>query len=416
MYDYMNTTLREKLAVVLPRNRNTSTEREQETTSPSRFSFNVSNNQLLKIFSFSHILGRQPEAAVEETSSSTATTTSNQEILEAEILEMQQAPQELKDQLSVHGFQVCKFLGSGAFSEVWLADWKKTETSEDHPSEVAAKVFTGKFTSLSREQLLDVAKTEAGIASKFKHENVVRTFGLTTDAHVICLAVEYCSRGDLLDNVTPNIGLPAEDGRAILTGICAGLSYMHNEYSLAHLDIKAENVMIAPGPVAKLADFDATMPFGARMRQVRGTRDIHPPEYLKPLSTSQGGLPQAYVIDGSADVWAVGLLLHVSIFGRYAWDVADMSDARYARFRRKGQSSFPVNTPVSLVNAFADALAEDVASRSTMTALQDTIDSEWDIWVETLRAPPPAKVKTGSGFGRIGRYLLGSKGKGSTRH
>jgi hypothetical protein len=126
--------------------------------------------------------------------------------------------------------------------------------------------------------------------------------------------------------------------------------------------------MIAPGPVAKLADFDATMPFGARMRQVRGTRDIHPPEYLKPLSTSQGGLPQAYVIDGSADVWAVGLLLHVSIFGRYAWDVADMSDARYARFRRKGQSSFPVNTPVSLVNAFADALAEDVASRSTMVS------------------------------------------------
>lgn len=416
MYDYMNTTLREKLAVVLPRNRNTSIEREQET-GQGHFSLIISNNPLLKIFSFSHILERQPEAAVvEETSSSTTTTNTNissQNTLEAS--EMQQAPQELKDQLSFHGLQVRKFLGSGAFSEVWLADWKKT-ASKDHPSEIAAKVFTGKFTSLSREQLLDVAKTEADIASKFKHENVVRTFGLTTDAHVICLTVEYCSRGDLLANVTPNIGLPAEDGRAILTGICAGLSYMHNEHNLAHLDIKAENVMIAPGPVAKLADFDAAMPFGTRMRQVRGTRDIHPPEYVKPWSTSQGGLPQGYVIDGSADVWAVGLLLHVSIFGRYAWDVADMSDARYARFMKKGQSSFPANTPASLVNAFADALAEDVASRSTMTALQDTIDSEWDGWVETLRAPPPAKAKTGSGFGRIGRYLRGSKGKGSTRH
>lgn len=49
---------------------------------------------------------------------------------------------------------------------------------------------------------------------------------------------------------------------------------------LVHCDIKAENVLM-DGNVAKLADFDATVPIGTPLQFPRGTMDFLSPELVQ---------------------------------------------------------------------------------------------------------------------------------------
>ena len=86
--------------------------------------------------------------------------------------------------------------------------------------------------------------------------------------------------GDLYSSIKPNFGMPLTDSRAVLTGVCAGLSYLHTVHGLVHLDLKSENIFLSRGPVAKIGDFDAALPIGTKMALIRGTQSIHPPEYV----------------------------------------------------------------------------------------------------------------------------------------
>lgn len=91
------------------------------------------------------------------------------------------------------GYTAKNVIGTGVFSEVWLATRNRGDAaSADGPraEEVALKVFTNKFNELSREQLIDVAKTEGQAASKLRHPNVNRVLGLTITARLVVLEQE----------------------------------------------------------------------------------------------------------------------------------------------------------------------------------------------------------------------------------
>eukprot|EP00039_Didymoeca_costata_P000765 m.47189 g.47189 ORF g.47189 m.47189 type:complete len:318 (-) comp10462_c0_seq1:89-1042(-) len=314
-------------------------------------------------------------------------------------------PAQLCDKVAKHGFELKRFLGSGAFSEVWRASWK-----EKAEQDVACKVYTGKFTNLTKEQLLDVAETDYGISRKLKHPNILETYGLFKDSNVTCLALELVALGDLLNSVKPNIGLQPEDGRVVVTDICAGLEYMHKEHKLAHLDIKAENILLAPGLVAKLADFDAAMPIGQVVPQVRGTQDIHPPEYLIPSTTG-------YTISPSADVWAVGYIAFLCLYGRYIWDNASENDSRYQAFLLQSNESFPASAPESLLSCFTQVFDGDANNRPSMGELKQVYANNWIEWTasknsKSKQTRPKVKIMS-----RMSKIFGKGKSKGaSSRH
>eukprot|EP00039_Didymoeca_costata_P014272 m.228513 g.228513 ORF g.228513 m.228513 type:complete len:376 (+) comp15980_c0_seq2:243-1370(+) len=291
---------------------------------------------------------------------------------------------ELQEQVKKHGFKLKGYLGSGAFSQVWKATWK-----EKSDEEVACKVYTRKFTNLAKAQLTAIAKTDYGVANKLKHRNIVETFGLIHDDNLTCVVIELCY-GDLLNSVKPNTGLPADVGQPVLSDICAGLDYMHTKHNIVHLDIKAENILLADGafgPVAKLADFDAVMPIGAVMSQVRGTQDIHPPEYLQPSASG-------YTITASADVWAVGYIAYLCLYGRYIWDSADSNDAKYQAFLSAPQEQFP-NADGELVQVFSDIFNTDPDSRPTMAEIEERLCSNWSQWTCSAREQAQSKDNSG---------------------
>ena len=213
--------------------------------------------------------------------------------------------------------------------------------------------------------------------------------------------------GDLLSNVNPNYGMSADDGLSVMHGLCAGLAYIHDEHQLAHLDLKCENVLVEkkmagqslrPRYTAKIADFDAAVRIGSSMHQVRGTSDIHPPEYLAVDASGR------HTATSAADMWAVGLVAHVVLFGRYAWDMANANDPKYVAYRQNPTAAFPASMPSELADLFARFFAVEAGDRISASTAGQLICGSWVAWVQRVRSPrlkpkrpaAPSKRKKGT--------------------
>lgn len=86
------------------------------------------------------------------------------------------------------------------------------------------------------------------MSRRLQHRNLLKVLELTIDEEFIAISQELMSGGDLLGAVRANVGLPADQGAAVLEGICSALTYMHTELGLVHCDVKCENILLAPDP------------------------------------------------------------------------------------------------------------------------------------------------------------------------
>ena len=240
---------------------------------------------------------------------------------------------------------------------------------------MAVKVYVPAAASsgLTPEQLTAVARKECAICSKLQHPHVTAMHGLLATADFVASVLELMEGGDLFSAITPNYGMPLEDSRAVLAGVCSGLSYLHTVHNLVHLDLKPENIFLTPGkvgPVAKLGDFDAAENTGTKVVRVRGTESIHPPEFLIPHE-------KRYTIATSADVWAVGMLAYTVLFGKYAWmSAVPGRDPRYTAYI-KSNAILPSSAPEPLKALFGSILAPDILSRPTVAQIQTFVEASW---------------------------------------
>eukprot|EP00041_Stephanoeca_diplocostata_P008298 m.121090 g.121090 ORF g.121090 m.121090 type:complete len:333 (-) comp17264_c0_seq1:239-1237(-) len=231
--------------------------------------------------------------------------------------------------LAAHDISITKPLGEGAFSVVY----KGTIKIDGKPKPCAVKCYTNQFTNLSDAQIRQLAAQETKLCAQFKHPNVIETYAFVCDAQVVCSCMEL-SKGDLFETIVPGRGLPATRMISVLRDICNGLRYLHEEARLVHLDVKAENILVTKDGTAKLADFDTCVPVGSIQQTPRGTADFHPPELLQAYRAATGG----FVINPCVDVWSVGILTFLLARGKYPWDLATVTDAKYAEYLRQQRS------------------------------------------------------------------------------
>lgn len=286
--------------------------------------------------------------------------------------------------LAASNISVSKLLGSGAFSEVFKGKLK--HNGENH--QVAVKLYTTKFTHISPQQLFELARTEVEMASKFDHPNVMRAFSLVATRGVIAGCFELSTGGDLASRIIKDKGMTAKESARSLAGIASGLQYLHESMLLVHCDVKAENVLMDVDGNAKLADFDATVPIGTPMVQPRGTLDLLPPELVEPNSI--------FFMQPSNDLWSLGIVAYLTLFGTYPWDKADPLDDRfaaYAEFRACQEDGEIIwdNThawaciPESLNNLFGQLLALDEGSRGTAGQAASFFRDNWEPAVKHMR-------------------------------
>lgn len=126
----------------------------------------------------------------------------------------------------------------------------------------------------------------------------------------IVVIMEYFEGTDLLTSVVESRDIILANWRSIFRQLCLGVQYLHKR-GLAHRDLKPENVLITKSLNCKLCDYGLlceTTDTGL-MTTTMGTLPYMSPEMVK--GTGYGAK--------QADIWALGIMLHVIVNGCLPW-------------------------------------------------------------------------------------------------
>ncbi len=250
-----------------------------------------------------------------------------------------------------------RYLGCGAFGEVWLA------RNPYYPSPRAYKMFVheGAPEWLRREQAnLFQIKNQLG-----DHPNIVAFEDVALDGERPYLALEYVPGGSLEDwIVEDNAHRPTLNKYELMQGLTRGLAVAHGK-KIYHRDLKPANVLLtedAPAE-AKISDFGLST-FDQEQRPTAQTSmavQVGTPMYLPP--EAQNVLAQRH--PAQDNVFAVGVIWYQLLVERLERSPYDFAD----QLRERGQDSHTIrlvarclaqpdrrfNSAVELAEAFDSA-------------------------------------------------------------
>ncbi|XP_065899824.1 uncharacterized protein [Dysidea avara] len=149
---------------------------------------------------------------------------------------------------------------------------------------------------------------EAAIMCQFDHENVIKLYGVVTEAPVM-IVLEYMSRGDLrslLLDLQPSSGedVPTKLPQLLLKTcqeIAAGMTYLAGKHFI-HRDLAARNVLVSEDFTCKIADFGMSHDLATNNYYVTSGGKI-PVKWTAPEALNY----RKYSI--CSDVWSYGCVL-----------------------------------------------------------------------------------------------------------
>lgn len=155
------------------------------------------------------------------------------------------------------------------------------------------------------------------------------------DGQLGYLIFELCDGGELFLQLVPNSGLaPRSRIGTYFSQLVAAVSHVHG-CGLCHLDIKPENLLLCKrSGRLKLGDFGlSALSEDGCVQGTRGSRSYAAPENLR-SKVSAGAHSECHIgelaYDGQrADIWSVGIVLFLFLYGYTPWDVAHDSSYEF---------------------------------------------------------------------------------------
>ena len=192
----------------------------------------------------------------------------------------------------VPGYEPDRFLGRGAYGEVWVA----VETNTGR--QVAIKFYAHRggldWSLLSRE----VEK----LAFLFADRYVVQLIGVGWDADPPYYVMEYLERGSLADRIQDG-PIPVSEAVELFRDVAIGLVHAHGK-GVLHCDLKPANILLDQDHKPRLADFGQSR-LSHEQAPALGTLF-----YMAPEQADLKALP-----DARWDVYALGALLYCMLTG-----------------------------------------------------------------------------------------------------
>lgn len=193
----------------------------------------------------------------------------------------------------VPGYTLQRFLGRGAYGEVWTA------ISRNTGRQVAIKFFTDRggldWTSLARE----VDK----LRHLFSERSVVQLFEIGWEADPPYYVMEYMENGSLEELLQAQGALPVEQAVAYFREITVALIHAHDK-GILHCDLKPANILLDHERRPRLADFG----------QARLVQEASPALgtlfYMAPEQADLEAVP-----DARWDVYALGAVFYRMLTG-----------------------------------------------------------------------------------------------------
>ncbi|PNT63875.1 uncharacterized protein LOC100845829 isoform X1 [Brachypodium distachyon] len=228
-------------------------------------------------------------------------------------------------------FHVERVLGSGTFGTVYKginSSGEETAVKVLHMTGVDDSEFQKEFRNLK----------------SLRHDNIVELVGFCNEAEEVvaefegnqvvalkmhtALCLEYVSNGSLQKHISDeNTGLNWHIRYKIIKGICVGLKYLHEglEFSVWHLDLKPDNILLDQNMEPKIADFGLSRLLGdektRKTMSAVGTCGYWPPEYLN-----------HQIITKEFDIFSLGVIITKIMTGREGYtSIADMRPGKFVK-------------------------------------------------------------------------------------
>ncbi len=230
----------------------------------------------------------------------------------------------------VPGYEPHRFLGAGAYGEVWVAVDRTTGRK------VAIKFYAHQggldWSILSRE----VEKLAFLSADRY----VVQLLDVGWEADPPYYVMEYIEQGSLEDLLAREGKLPAREAVALFRDVTVGLLHAHGK-GVLHCDLKPANVLLDQDTRPRLADF------GQSRLSHEQTPALGTLFYMAPEQADLHAVP-----DVRWDVYALGALLYCMLTGSpphrsesavTEFETATDLEERLARYRQLIENSPPCN-------------------------------------------------------------------------
>ncbi|MFF4326561.1 serine/threonine-protein kinase [Streptomyces sp. NPDC001591] len=211
------------------------------------------------------------------------------------------------------GHRVGKWLvGEPIGAGGWATVYAGRAAGPGQGAEVALKVMpTAGLAPRQARTVAQAARREVELGTRAGHPRLVRLLDYVVldeperpslDGAIV-LVMERAA-GSLRDRI--DAGVTEAEGGRLVAGICEGLAHLHRS-GWVHADLKPENVLVGADGEVRLSDFGlATELTGTHGHAApMGTLDYLPPERWRAPLGELG-----VQVRPSADIWALGLVIH----------------------------------------------------------------------------------------------------------
>jgi len=189
-------------------------------------------------------------------------------------------------------------LGTGAFSQVRLAE------SKERPGDLYAIKVIDKKALKGKEDSLE---NEIKVLRRLDHPNVVKLLEAYESKSYVYLVMELVTGGELFDRIVEKGSYTEKDAADLIKQVMSAVHYMH-ESGVVHRDLKPENLLYhSPDEDSKImiSDFGLSkMEDSGIMATACGTPGYVAPEVLaqKPYGKE-------------VDVWSIGVISYILLCG-----------------------------------------------------------------------------------------------------
>ena len=195
-------------------------------------------------------------------------------------------------------------LGRGGMGAVYKARQVSLQRS------VAIKVLPGDLIDDLEANFAERFKNEARTMAKMNHPGIVKVYDFgETQTGLLYIVMEFINGTDVSQMIRSQGKLPPDHALAITAHVCDALGYAHKN-GVIHRDIKPANILMNQEGTVKVADFGLAKQSDTGRGLTKTNTAMGTPDFVAPEALAPG-----MVVDGRADLYAVGVMLYQRLTG-----------------------------------------------------------------------------------------------------